>query len=131
MDRREGMGWKATPQRMAILEYLAGNKEHPSADDVYRAVSRRFPTMSVATVYNTLEALRRRGEVLELTIDPVKKRFDPGTAPHHHLICVECKRIVDVRVDYDLVVPEAQREDFEITGNHVEFYGRCSACRTK
>lgn len=131
MDRREDMGWKMTPQRMVILEYLDGNKDHPSAEDIYRAVSRRFPTMSIATVYNTLERLRRKGGVLELTIDPDKKRFDPNTEPHHHLICVKCKKIVDVHVDYDLVVPDHQKDDFEITGNHVEFYGMCSACRTK
>lgn len=131
MDRREGMGWKATPQRMAILEYLEGNKEHPSVEDVYRAVSAKFPTMSIATVYNTLESLKRRGGVQELTIDPAKKRFDPDTHPHHHLICVICKKIVDVRVDYDLAVPDPQKEGFDITGNHVEFYGTCSTCRTK
>jgi Fur family transcriptional regulator, peroxide stress response regulator len=131
MDRREGTGWKATPQRMAILEYLDGNREHPSAEAVYRAVSAKFPTMSFATVYNTLEGLRRRGGVRELTIDPAKKRFDPNTEPHHHLICVECRRIVDVHVDYGLAVPDPQREDFEIIGNHVEFYGRCSACKAK
>lgn len=129
MDRREDMGWRLTPQRMVILEYLDGNKEHPSAEDIYRAVSKRFPTMSIATVYNTLERLRRKRGVLELTIDPDKKRFDPNTEPHHHLICVKCKRIVDVHVDYDLVVPDQLKDDFEITGNHVEFYGVCSACK--
>jgi hypothetical protein len=56
---------RLTPQRMAIFDYLKGNKTHPSAEDIYRAVSRRFPTMALATVYNTLAALKRRGQLLE------------------------------------------------------------------
>ncbi len=122
------MGLKLTPQRMAILEYLEGNTEHPSAETVYRAVKQRFPTMSFATVYNTLERLRERGGLLELTIDPSRKRYDPNTDPHHHLICLKCKRIVDVKADFKLNVPEEQRKDFKVTGTHVEFYGVCPEC---
>ena len=129
MEKFKKIGMKLTPQRLAILEYLDGNKKHPSAEEIFREVSRRFPTMSFATVYNTLEALRRRGSILELTIDPGKKRFDPNTEPHHHLICTKCRRIEDVHRSYDLSVPNASRSGFEITGNHIEFYGLCPACR--
>ncbi|MEJ2695796.1 MAG: transcriptional repressor [Candidatus Sulfobium sp.] len=129
MERYKGMGFKLTPQRLAILDYLEGNDSHPSAEEIYTAVSKKFPTMSLATVYNTLEALRLRGEVRELTVDPGKKRFDPDTGPHHHLICTGCRRIVDVRVDFSLSVPTGERRDFEITGNHIEFYGLCPECR--
>ena len=129
MERFKKIGLKLTPQRLAILEYLDGNKKHPSAEEIFREVSRRFPTMSFATVYNTLEALRQRGSILELTIDPGKKRFDPNTEPHHHLICTKCRRIEDVHRHYDLPVPSASKSGFEITGNHIEFYGICPACR--
>jgi Fe2+ or Zn2+ uptake regulation protein len=91
---------KLTPQRIAILDYLEGNKSHPSAEDIYRAVAKQFRTMSKATVYNTLSALERRGQLLKLTIDP-------GT-------------------NYHLALPNTT---FEITGNHVEFYGVCQKCR--
>lgn len=120
---------KLTPQRMAILEYLKDNKEHPSAEDIYRAVTARFPTMSFATVYNTLETLKKLGKVKELTIDPDKKRFDPDTIHHHHLICVTCKKILDIHGRYRLSIPEHERADFEITGNHIEFYGLCPKCQ--
>ncbi len=82
---------RLTPQRIAILDYLDGNKSHPSAEDIYRAVAKKFPTISLATVYNTLSALARRGQLLKLTIDPSKARYDPNTFPHHHLICNVCK----------------------------------------
>ncbi|MDI6801304.1 MAG: transcriptional repressor [Thermodesulfovibrionales bacterium] len=129
MEKYKDIGLKLTPQRLAILGYLEGNKEHPSAEDIYKAVSKKFPTMSFATVYNTLETLRERGEVLELTIDPNKKRFDPNTKFHHHLICLKCKKIIDIHSDYNLDISKSDRAGFEIVGNHIEFYGICQKCK--
>jgi len=122
------LGIKLTPQRIAILDYLEGNLSHPSAEDVYRAVLRKFPTMSFATVYNTLETLKGRGLVAELTGDPEKKRFDPNPRPHHHLICTRCRRIMDLHAEFRLPVADRDRAGFEITGNHIEFYGTCPDC---
>lgn len=122
-------GLKLTPQRLAIFNYLKGNVEHPSAEDIYKAVSKKFPTMSLATVYNTLEALRQRGGILKLTIDPDKKRFDPNTELHHHLICMSCKKIVDIYKNYKLNLPEDKVKGFEIYRNHIEFYGICPKCK--
>jgi Fur family transcriptional regulator, peroxide stress response regulator len=129
MKKYIDIGLKLTPQRLAILEYIDGNKEHPSAEDIYKAVSVNFPTMSFATVYNTLETLRQRGKVMCLSIDPNKKRFDPNTEPHHHLICTKCKKVADVHAEFNLDIPEKLNSDFHITGNHIEFYGVCSDCR--
>jgi Fur family peroxide stress response transcriptional regulator len=129
MNEYRELGLKLTPQRIAILDYLKENSEHPSAEDVYRAVSIQYPTMSLATVYNTLEAIKKKGGLMELTIDATKKRFDPNTKPHHHLICIECRRIVDIHITYDLTLSGENRSGFEIIGNHIEFYGVCQACK--
>lgn len=131
MEEYRDIGLKLTPQRIAILDFLKGNTKHPSAEEIYKEVSGKFPTMSFATVYNTLAALRQRGSVLELTIDPVKKRFDPNTEPHHHLICVKCKKITDIHYKYTLLVNDKEREGFEVIGNHIEFYGICPECKKK
>lgn len=131
MKEYRELGFKLTPQRIAIFDFLKDNTDHPSAEDIYKAVSKNYPTMSFATVYNTLEALRKKGGVLELTIDPMKKRFDPNTKPHHHLICIRCKRIVDIHGAYDLQVGVDKRDGFEIIGNHIEFYGICPACKVQ
>ena len=120
---------KKTPQRLAIMEYLKDNKVHPSATDVFRAVSEKYPTMSFATVYNTMETLKNIGMVRELSIDPDKKRFDPNVDRHHHLICLTCRQIVDVHGDFELSIVENERRDFDIIGNHVEFYGICPKCK--
>jgi Fur family peroxide stress response transcriptional regulator len=128
-NKSDGIRIKLTPQRLAILEYLEGNKSHPSAAEIYKAVSEKYPMMSFATVYNTLEVLREKGQVLELSIDSKKKRFDPNTNPHHHLICVQCKEITDVHRNFMLDLPEDERCNYEIIGNHVDFYGICPKCR--
>ena len=126
MNKYSHFHLRLTPQRIAILDYLEGNKSHPSAEDIYRAVAKKFPTVSLATVYNTLSALERRGQLLKLTIDPSKARYDPNTFPHHHLICTHCKMIEDVDIHYRLALPDTT---FEVTGSHVEFYGTCPKCR--
>lgn len=131
MHKFKDIGLKLTPQRIAILDFLEGNTDHPSADDIYKAVSVQHPTMSFATVYNTLDTLRGKGHILELTIDPGKKRFDPCTDPHHHLICTSCKRVQDIHAPFDLDLPEHMKGDFKITGNHIEFYGICPVCRDR
>jgi Fur family peroxide stress response transcriptional regulator len=131
MEKYRDKGLKLTPQRLAILEYLDGNKSHPSAEDIYASVRQKYPTMSFATVYNTLEALRKKGKVLELTIDDERRRYDPDVSTHHHLICTGCRKIVDIEDVFSISVPEDQKSSYEITGNHIEFYGACPDCKGK
>lgn len=128
MKKYENICLKLTPQRLAILDYLEGNKDHPSASDIYHAVSDKFPTMSFATVYNTLRALKGKENIQELTVDPEKKRFDPNATRHHHLICTKCRKIIDVNTEFELKLPDSQRHGFEVTDNHIDFYGVCPDC---
>lgn len=127
----KGKGFKLTPQRLAIIKYLEGNTSHPTADDIFTDIKKTYPTVSFATVYNTIEALCKRGEVTEVTIDPVRKHFDPDTTPHHHIICTSCNSIADIHVDYSeaLKLPANIRREYALAGNHVDFYGICKACR--
>ena len=131
MQKYRDKGLKLTPQRLAILEYLDGNKSHPSADDIYSEIRKKYPMMSFATVYNTIETLKKRGELVELTIDPERRHYDPDTSHHHHLICKTCKKIADIHKDFSIHIPEDQKGMFEVLGNHIEFYGICPTCKTK
>lgn len=125
-------GFKLTPQRIAILKFLEGNTSHPTAEDIYREIKKTYPTVSFATVYNTLEALNRRGELLEVTINPERKHFDPNPEPHHHIMCTVCKKIEDIFVDYSegLKLPAHISGSFTVLGNHVDFYGICKDCKS-
>jgi Fur family peroxide stress response transcriptional regulator len=129
MHKHRDIGLKLTPQRIAILDCLKGNRRHPSAEDIYRTVLNMFPTMSFATVYTTLALLKKKQKVIELTIDPDKKRYDPETGCHNHLICVVCKQIVDVADAGISGLPGREEQGFKIIASHTEFYGLCPDCR--
>ncbi|MDA8168881.1 MAG: transcriptional repressor [Nitrospiraceae bacterium] len=130
-NKCSGMGLRPTPQRLAILECLEGNRRHPSAEEIYGTVRKRYPAMSFATVYNTLQALVKKGGIVELTIDPGRRRYDPDTEPHNHMICVLCGRVVDVHINYSLDLPRDARQGFRVTGSHVEFHGFCPECKRR
>lgn len=129
--RQKGGSFKRTPQRLAILDHLDGNTAHPSAEDIFRIVGKKNPSLSFATVYNTLNTLVLAGAVRELTIDPERKRYDPDTSDHHHLICLGCRKIVDIPAEIPVAVPRGLARDFTITGSHIEFYGTCGSCGKK
>lgn len=126
-----GQGFKRTPQRLAILAYLEGNTSHPSAEEIYRKVLKKHPTISFATVYNTLDALKLSGAIQELKVDPERGRFDPNPEPHHHLICLACRKIMDFPADIHVDLPRGSAGDFSVVGSHIEFYGYCKACAKK
>lgn len=133
MKKRRGTPpspFRMTPQRAEILRLLEGNTSHPSAEEIYRRVHRKFPGMSFATVYNTLQSLLSRGELLEIRIDRDRSRFDPSPTPHAHLMCVKCGAIADVRQPAGLK-PLGKPAGFSVLSCNVEFYGICPACAGK
>ena len=133
ISKYKGKGFKMTPQRLVILQFLEGNTSHPTADEIYTEIKKSHPTVSFATVYNTIETLCKRGEVKEVTIDPGRKHFDPNPTPHHHIMCTSCNGIGDIFEDYSeaLRLPAKVTRDYTVTGNHVDFYGLCKTCRSR
>jgi Fur family peroxide stress response transcriptional regulator len=126
--RRRGL--KVTPQRELIFELLWGAGEHPTADSVYAEARTRMPTMSLRTVYQTLNDLADMGELLPLELGTGSTRFDPNTDVHHHLVCVRCGKVRDLYADYSaLSVPPGQGEGFEVGPAEVVFRGVCDGCQ--
>ncbi|WP_347491202.1 Fur family transcriptional regulator [Desulfoscipio sp. XC116] len=122
------LGLRATPQRMAIMHLLDGNTSHPSAEEIYRELKPEYPSLSAATVYNTLEALARAGEIQEISIDPQRRRFDPNPRPHCHFLCHQCQRVYDLDIALeDLPVPN-QVDGFNIDSFSLYLYGKCKYC---
>ena len=123
-------GLKVTPQRQAIFRVLHGQTTHPTAEAVYDAVSASMPTISLRTVYQTLNDLAAMGEVQSLDLGTGSTRFDPNLDSHHHLVCDECGRVVDIYADASAVrVTGAQRHGFTINSTEVVFRGVCPECR--
>ncbi|MEW6455696.1 MAG: Fur family transcriptional regulator [Acidobacteriota bacterium] len=128
INKLKRINLKATPQRIAIVKFLEGNTSHPSAEDIYNAISKIYPSISFATVYNTLKALHEKGEILELSIDPERKRYDPNVTPHNHFICLLCGKVVDIFNDVNVSL---KLPGYEIKSKHVEFHGFCPKCKEK
>lgn len=125
-------GLKLTPQRLAIAHALAATHGHPNVQEIHGAVADAFPTMSLATVYNTLRVLAAAGVVSELPFSG-GVRYDADPTPHVNLVCSDCGRILDAH-EYDGVLKQLasrvrSRRDFRVEGHRFDFYGRCAACR--
>jgi Fur family peroxide stress response transcriptional regulator len=125
-------GFRITPQRFVILRVLAENKGHPGAEQIYAAVKADFPTTSIATVYKTLAVLKSIGEVHELEFSNDYNRYDGRkTAPHPHLICIKCRRIVDLELGSLAEMTEklASESGYKLISHRCDFYGVCPECR--
>ena len=127
------IGLRVTPQRQAILRLLDGNRTHPSAHAIHRAVVKEYPGISFATVYNTLSRLAEAGKIQELDIDPDKKRFDPCTAPHYHFYCRVCGKVLDITCDIPFLSNLDPLEPGTIDGHRIDgiqlnFKGVCKDC---
>lgn len=129
INKLKNLGLRATPQRMAILKFLDGNTCHPSVEEIYRELKPNYPSLSPATVYNTLETLSKAGEIQEINIDPERRRFDPNPIPHCHFLCQKCRRVYDIDIDLDeMTVPE-HSGGFNIQGFSLHLYGHCPHCK--
>ncbi len=127
-------GHRLTPQRMAVLRILASSEEHPSVEQIYERVKVDFPMTSLATIYKTVTLLREMGEVLELGFSDDSNRYDGNKPyPHPHLICVKCKKIVDLEVASLSELPQvvAQSTGYQIVSQRLDFFGVCPQCRGK
>ena len=88
--------FRITPQRYAVLKILAHSANHPSAERIYEQLVQDYPTMSPATVYKTINLLKKNGEILELEFSEMSNRYDGNKPyPHPHVICTKCGTILD------------------------------------
>jgi Fur family peroxide stress response transcriptional regulator len=121
-----------TAQRTAILEYLKNSRHHPNIIDIYKNVSKKLSTISMTTVYNTIDLLKREGIVHELAVrNHEGRRFDSNLAPHDHLICSICSKVVDIEpnVDHSILLTEKQKNGFDVRETRIRFYGICTNCK--
>lgn len=122
-------GVKVTPQRVAIIDYLEKNKIHPTAEDIYNSVINEYPSISLATVYNTLDKLEEIKQIIKIKIaDENKVNYEYDFEPHYHFYCKLCKKI------YDIDIPCEYSKKEEIEGHKIEevhgyFRGICKNCR--
>jgi Fur family transcriptional regulator, peroxide stress response regulator len=131
----EGAGCRYTAQRAAVFGYLNNVESHPTAEDVYQAVRRRLPRISLATVYNALEALVQSRLAAKIAGGDGTARYDCRSEDHYHLRDVATGEIRDLKVQFDphllakldpQLVERLAGAGFEVTGYRLEVLGRFS-----
>ena len=123
---------RKTAQRQAIYDYLTASCEHPSAEGIYQALKPQHPTLSLATVYNTLTLLVDAGLVTPLgTIGDNKTQYDANLHPHLHLYCAKCKTFMDLNspILEDLKAYVIEQSDFDIINSRHIYQGICPKCK--
>ena len=132
IKRFQEKGIKLTNQRIAIYEALAATDSHPTADYLYQQVKDKYPMISLNTVYNTLEVLKEIGEISQINSD-VSARFDANMAPHHHLVCIRCRKMEDyVDPELDRLPFKSPRpKEFKVMFHKIEFQGYCKSCQAE
>lgn len=124
-------GLKATPQRIAIYDYLLHTEAHPTVDTIYASLHPTHPTMSLATVYKTVESLREAGLIQQLNVGEECFRYDARTSSHPHVQCLHCRRVFDLAPASFTDLPDRARaqSSFLITQAQLYFYGLCPECQ--
>jgi Fe2+ or Zn2+ uptake regulation protein len=132
-------GLKLTAQRIAIVRQFADDESHPTAQDLFERLRPAFPSMSFATVYNTLDALAR-ARLAGIVRLPGKRgdaaRFDPNTSAHHHAVCDRCGAVLDIAAGTLQPSPAAVRKlrrsapGFSVHAVERIYRGLCAECAT-
>ena len=126
-------GFKVTPQRLAIYNMLASTQSHPNAEMIFNELQALYPTMSLATVYKTMEILKEIGLVKILNAGEDSFRYDADTSDHPHVRCMECGQVEDVEnIDSaEFVKQVSQGTNYHLINQQFYFYGICPGCQGK
>jgi Fur family peroxide stress response transcriptional regulator len=123
-------GLRLTPQRLEIYRELVQSSDHPSAEILYKRLRGRFPTISLDTVYRTLTTFAHHGLVKKVDTIESQGRFEVTCMRHHHLICSQCREIIDFQWEIidSASLPEEISGWGRVDNKNVIVYGVCNKC---
>lgn len=127
-------GYRITDQRRAVCEFLARTESHPTPSEVYAQVSGIHPEISRATVYNTLNALRNLGAIVEISVGGDHTHYDTNPQPHVNLVCLRCGQVYDYAGDVPLAALYESvhaQTGFQAVSAQVQMVGFCATCQTR
>lgn len=131
-DALESAGWRCTPQRLAVYDYLVRAEHHPTAEDVYRFVKTVIPKISLATVYKALDALVASSLATKLTAGDGSARYDARRDHHYHVRCLRSGAVHDLPTPFDprlidkldpRLTQSLEEQGFRVTGYRLELVG--------
>jgi Fur family peroxide stress response transcriptional regulator len=129
-----GKGFRLTPQRLALLKIIAKSEGHPTVEQIYERIKADFPTTSLATIYKTINLLKDMGEILELSFENLRSRYDGKRPyPHPHVMCTQCGQILDPEFPAvaEIAHAMARQTGYQITHHQLNFFGLCPECQKK
>ena len=130
----QGPNYHRTPQREAILNHVVSRRSHLSAEEIYAALRRRHPRLSMGTVYRNLHILVAQGKLRVLRFGSGQDLYDARMEPHYHLLCRSCGDLRDLTLapltELDSLARD-QATDFSVEGHMLAFHGLCRNCSTQ
>jgi len=125
-------GFRITPQRIAIVDYLLKTEEHPSAEHIHKTIQKKYPMVSLSTVYKTLDLLKAKKLVNEIEVGG-EARFDAHTDEHINIVCMNCGKIEDVDEDSlkEIQNRAAKKSKYLVVKSSFELFGYCNNCKSK
>ncbi len=129
-SKNQEIGPHLTPQREVVLRVIRERDDHPTASDVFEAARKGLPTISYATVYNSLRYLKEEGLVREIKFGDSASRYDGVIERHDHAICTKCGKLVDFDLTEvaDLMRAAARKSRFKPESIHMTLMGLCPEC---
>ena len=120
-----------TPQRLAIYKALIRDESHPNPECIYNSIKPDFPTISLATVYKTLETLEKHNIISVVTPLHETVRYDAVMEHHHHIVCVRCKKVMDIEDSElnKLEIPKQITGENKVLDYSIQFNVICSSCK--
>ena len=124
-------GLKLTIQRLAIFKLIKSRQDHPTTEKVYDSLKEKYPTISLATVYNTLHIFEELGLIQELNFKDDNIRYDPNMELHINIVCIKCGKIIDYshKGIKDLWQSIISDLDFKPKGQRIDIYYECETCK--
>jgi Fur family transcriptional regulator, peroxide stress response regulator len=119
-----------TKQREVVLRVIRGAREHLTANEVFGAAKDLLPTISFATVYNSLRYLKDAGHIAEISFGNGASRYDRITHRHDHAICTVCGKLVDIEMEVpgDILQTAAEQSKFKPESLEFTLRGKCPEC---
>ena len=121
-------GFRFTPQREHVYGVLIEQRDHPTAEEVFIRAKHGMPEISMATVYNCLDALVRSGVARQVTVDRGAKRFCPNMQEHGHFYCDTCEKVFDIELPDEGPPAIPLPKGFKAARFEIAIHGLCPEC---
>src|SRR4051812_15179426 len=132
MERLAARGFRFTQQREHVYNVLLDERDHPTAEQVFMRAKKDMPEISMATVYNCLDALVKCRLIREVNLDRVAMHYCPNMGEHFHFFCDACGGVFDIEFsENDQSGPVKIPQGFHATGYEISVHGACPKCAAK